>query len=303
MSTFRELVETRSRQVVTAEFPAIDGGTLDTVRAKLEPILPYVDAINATDNPAAHAHASNSAIAIALKTLGADPIMQVVCRDKNRLALQADVVGAALFGVTNVCALTGDDVTAGDEPQARRVFDLDGPQLVKVLDGLRQGRYVSGRKLDPAPDLFVGAVENPYAPPQHYRVDRARIKADAGARFLQLQIGYEPDRLEDFVRGCVANGVAARTALIPSVCLTRSAKALDFMHDKVPGIVVPEPLRKRVASASDVPEESYQVAFELARHALSVPGVAGIHITDFRHDGSLARLVSDLGLRGASAAA
>jgi methylenetetrahydrofolate reductase (NADPH) len=134
-------------------------------------------------------------------------------------------------------------------------------------------------------------------------VERARIKADAGARFLQLQIGYEPDRLEDFVRGCVENGVAARAALIPSICLTKSAKALDFMHDKVPGIVVPEPLRKRVATASDVPEESYQVAFELARHALSVPGVAGLHVTDFRHDGSLARLVTDLGLRGASAAA
>ncbi|MFN8148542.1 MAG: methylenetetrahydrofolate reductase, partial [Candidatus Nanopelagicales bacterium] len=264
MSTFRQLVESRTRPIVTAEFPSIDGGTLDTVKAKLDPILPYVDAINATDNPAAHAHASNVSIAIALRILGADPILQVVCRDKNRIAAQADVVGAALHGVTNVCALTGDDVTAGDEPQARRVFDLDGPQLVRVMDGLRQGRYVSGRKLDPAPDLFVGAVENPFAPPHHYRIERARLKSDAGARFLQLQIGYEPERLAEFAAGCVANGTTARTALLPSICLTKSAKALEFMHDKVPGIVVPEALRRRVALAADVAEESYQVALELA---------------------------------------
>ena len=303
MSTFRQLVESRTRPIVTAEFPSVDGGTLDTVRAKLDPILPYVDAINATDNPAAHAHASNVSIAIALKLLGADPILQVVCRDKNRIAAQADVVGAALHGVTNVCALTGDDVTAGDEPQARRVFDLDGPQLVRVMDGLRQGRYVSGRKLDPAPDLFVGAVENPFAPPHHYRIERARLKSDAGARFLQLQIGYEPERLAEFAAGCVANGTTARTALLPSICLTKSAKALEFMHDKVPGIVVPEALRRRVALAADVAEESYQVALELAQKFLATPGVAGIHVTDFRHDGSLARLVTDLGLSGSASAA
>ncbi|MFN8148329.1 MAG: methylenetetrahydrofolate reductase [Candidatus Nanopelagicales bacterium] len=303
MSTFRQLVESRTRPIVTAEFPSIDGGTLDTVKAKLDPILPYVDAINATDNPAAHAHASNVSIAIALKLLGADPILQVVCRDKNRIAAQADVVGAALHGVTNVCALTGDDVTAGDEPQARRVFDLDGPQLVRVMDGLRQGRYVSGRKLDPAPDLFVGAVENPFAPPHHYRIERARLKSDAGARFLQLQIGYEPERLATFAAGCVENGTTERTALLPSICLTKSAKALEFMHDKVPGIVVPEALRRRVALAADVAEESYQVALELAQKFLATPGVAGIHVTDFRHDGSLARLVTDLGLSGSASAA
>ncbi|MEI8056394.1 MAG: methylenetetrahydrofolate reductase [Actinomycetes bacterium] len=296
MSRLRQLAESRSRPIVTAEFPSIDGGNLDTVKAKLDPILAFVDAINATDNPAAHAHASNSSIAIALKMLGAEPIMQVVCRDKNRLAAQADIVGAALFGVVNVCALTGDDVTAGDEPQARRVFDLDGPQLVKVMSGLAEGRYLSGRKISPAPELFVGAVENPFGPPQHYRVERAKLKSDAGARFMQLQIGYQPSVLESFIAGCVANGVAARTALLPTVVLTKTARALSFMHDNVPGISVPEPTRARIAGASDIPEESFQLTLELARHALSLDGVAGIHIADFRHDGSLARLVSELNL-------
>jgi methylenetetrahydrofolate reductase (NADPH) len=295
--TLRELVESRSRPIVTAEFPSINSGGLDAVRAKLEKIAPFVDAINATDNPAAHAHASNVSIAIALKTLGAEPIMQVVCRDKNRLAQQADIVGAALFGVENICALTGDDVTAGDEPEARRVFDLDGPQLIRVATGLSEGHYLSGRPINPAPALFVGAVENPAAPPLDYRVERAVMKADAGARFLQLQICYHPDRLASFVAGCAARGLTQRVALLPTVCLTKSARALTFMHESVPGIDVPEDLRRRVSSAADVAEESYLVTLELARHALDQPGVAGLHITDFRHDESLARLVDDLGLR------
>ncbi len=296
MSRLRTLATTRERPIITAEFPSIDGGNLDTVKAKLDPILPFVDGINATDNPAAHAHASNVAIAIALKTLGAEPIMQVVCRDKNRLAAQADIVGAALFGVTNICALTGDDVTAGDEPQSRRVFDLDGPSLVKVATGIGEGHYISGRAIKPAPDLFVGAVETPFGPPQHYRVERARIKADAGARFLQLQIGYQPELLESFMAGVVANGVAARTAILPSICLTKTARALNFMNESVAGITVPQAVRDRITKASDIPEESYQLTLELAQHALSLNGVAGIHITDFRHDGSFTRLISDLGL-------
>jgi methylenetetrahydrofolate reductase (NADPH) len=294
--SLRQLIETRRRPIVTAEFPAVNAGSLDSVRALLEPIAPHVDAVNATDNPAAHAHASNVAIAIALQTLGVEPILQVVCRDKNRLALQADIMGASLFGIRNVCALTGDDVTAGDEPQARRVFDLDGPQLIKVATGLAEGHYLSGRAIADPPDLLVGAVENPAAPPLDYRVQRAVMKSEAGARFLQLQIGYHPERLETFVRGCVEAGITDRTALLPTICLTRTARALGFMNDKVPGISVPDDLRARVAAASDVAEESYQVSLELARHALSLTGVAGIHIADFRHDGALARLVQDLNI-------
>ncbi len=203
MSRLSELLTSRSRPVVTAELPTVDGGDLDVVKAKLSRIAPYVDAINATDNAAAHAHSSNVAIAIAIHQLGGEPIMQVVCRDKNRLAIQADIVGASMFGVENICALTGDDVTAGDEPESRRVFDLDGPQLIRVASGLAEGHYMSGRKLDPAPRLFVGAVENPFAPPLAHRVERAAKKSEAGAKFLQLQIGYIPERLESFVSGCV----------------------------------------------------------------------------------------------------
>jgi methylenetetrahydrofolate reductase (NADPH) len=295
--TLQSLLESGARPVITAELPSVDGGGLAKVHKHLESIAPYVDAINATDNPAAHAHASNVAIAIAMQQAGVEPIMQVVCRDKNRIAIQADIVGASMFGVHNICALTGDDVTAGDEPEARRVFDLDGPQVISVATGLAEGHYVSGRKLDPAPDLFVGAVENPFAPPVPYRIERAKLKSEAGARFLQLQIGYQPERLEAFVAGCVANGVTRRTALLPTLVLVKRAGALRFMDREVPGISVPADVIDRVAGAEDEAEEAYQHTLEQARHALSLPGVAGLHLTDFRHDGSLGRLVDELGVR------
>ena len=284
------------RTVITAELPVVDGGGLDAVRRLAEPLAPWVDAINATDNTAAHAHASNVAIAIALKHLGLEPILQVVCRDKNRLAAQADIAGAALHGVTDVCCLTGDDVSAGDEPEARRVFDLDGPQLVRVASGMARGRYLSGRAIDPAPPLFVGAVENPGAPPHPYRVRRALAKAAAGARFLQLQICYEPDRLAAFTALAARAGLTRRAALLPTICLVRNARALRFMDAHVPGIAVPPEVIARVDAAPDPSTAAYDLAVEQCRHALAQPGVRGLHLIDFRRDDSIARLVTDLSL-------
>jgi methylenetetrahydrofolate reductase (NADPH) len=296
MSRLEELLASRERPVITAEMPTVDSGGLDAVRRHLDELLPYVDAVNATDNPAAHAHASNTSIAIAIEQCGGEAILQVVCRDKNRIALQSDIIGAALFGIENVCALTGDDVTAGDEPEARRVFDLDSAQLIKVATGLSRGHFLSGREIVPAPRLFVGAVENPGAPPLAYRVQRAVKKSRAGARFLQLQICYYPDRLETFIAGCVAEGIAANTGIMPTICLTKSARALTFMNDKVPGISVPTNVIERIGVASNQAEATYELALAQASHVLALPGVAGIHLADFRHDGSLPRLVRDLAL-------
>lgn len=296
MNAFEDLCRSRRRPVVTAEFPTFDGGTLDDVRAAAERIAPWVDALNVTDNPAAHAHASNTTMAVALRQLGFTPILQVVCRDKNRLAIQADIVGVSMFGVENICALTGDDVTAGDEPEARRVYDLDGPQLVRVATIMGEGTYLSGRTMTAPPHLFVGAVENPTAPPLEYRAERALKKVEAGARFLQLQIHYRPEQLEAFMAACVANGVAERAAILPTVCLTKTGRALSFMNEHVPGISVPAATIDRVANAADPKEEAYVLVRELAQHALSLPGVAGLHITDFRHDDSVRRLTEDLAI-------
>jgi methylenetetrahydrofolate reductase (NADPH) len=282
--------------VLTAELLTVNTGGLEAVRERFEPYEEYVDAVNATDNTAAHAHAAPLAVAIALKQLGMEPVMQLVCRDRNRLALQADIVGAALHGIENICCLTGDDVTAGDEPEARRVFDLDSPQLVATAHAIAGGRYLSGRAIDPPPHLFIGAVENPGAPPYEYRVERALKKVAAGARFLQLQICFQRERLERFMAEAVRQGLAAQAALIPSICLVRSPAALRFVDEKVPGISIPHDLIERCERAEDPEEACFELGVEFASHALAQPGVAGLHLISFRREAGIARLCQRLGI-------
>jgi methylenetetrahydrofolate reductase (NADPH) len=278
------------RFVITAELPTVNSGGLDAVRERFEPFEEYVDATNATDNTSAHAHASPLAVAVALEQLGMEPVMQLTCRDRNRLALEAELAGAALHGIENICCLTGDDVTAGDEPEARRVFDLDSIQLVALATSMCEGTYLSGRKIEPAPTFFVGAVENPYAPPYDYRVDRALTKVHAGARFLQLQVGFEPERFAAFMREAVQKKLAEQCALIPSICLVGSPKGLRYMNDHVPGITVPAATIERCERASDPGAECFEVAYELAEHARSQPGVAGLHLISFRRESAIAAL-------------
>ena len=284
------------RFVVTSELLTVNSGGLDAVRERFAPYEHYVDATNATDNTSAHAHASPLAVAIALKQLGMEPIMQLTCRDRNRLGLEAEIAGAALHGVENILCLTGDDVTAGDEPEARRVFDLDSIQLLALGGSLARGTYLSGRKIDPAPQLFLGAVENPGAPPYDYRVDRALKKVRAGARFLQLQVSFRPEQLEAFMTEAVEKGLPGQCALLPSICLVRSPAALRYMDERVPGIEVPAALIERCERAADSEAECFDVAFELAEHARSLPGVAGLHLISFRREAGIARLCQRLGI-------
>ncbi len=292
MSVLREKLENTNELVFTAEFPSVDGGGMASVIENAARLSPWFDAVNATDNPAAHAHTSNTTTAIAMAMHGLEPIMQIVCRDKNRLAIQSDMAGAALHGITNISLLTGDDVTAGDEPEARRVFDVDSAQAINIARIMTTGKYLSGRTISPAPDFYIGAVENAAAPPFDYRIQRALKKHRAGAKFLQLQICYHPDRLEAFCKGVAE--VAPDLKLIPTLVLVKGAKGLGFMNDKVPGIDVPANTLARVQSASNQSEEVYKLTLELAKHALSLPGVRGLHITDFRHDDSLNTFMNDL---------
>jgi methylenetetrahydrofolate reductase (NADPH) len=287
--------------VVTAEMPVIDGGGQAEVQRQLEPMRPVVDAFNATDNPSAHAHVSSLGVAIALRQAGAEPIMQLACRDRNRLALEADLMAAAMHGIENISCMTGDDVTAGDEPEARRVFDLDGPQLVALATSLTGGKYLSGRPINPAPHFFVGAVENPGAPPYEYRVRRAAKKAAAGARFLQLQISYRPEQLERFMSAANDAGLTRRLAIIPSVCILRTVGGMRFVANRVPGVDVPPETVRRIEAAADAEHECFELAYELASHALAQPGVAGLHFISFRKDAGIAKLCARLGIAGGRA--
>jgi methylenetetrahydrofolate reductase (NADPH) len=282
--------------VVTAELPVIDGGGHAEIMRQLAPMKAYVDAFNATDNPSAHAHASPLAVSIALLQAGVEPVMQLTCRDRNRLALESELMGAAMHGVQNVCCLTGDDVTAGDEPEARRVFDLDSPQLIALARVLESGQYLSGRTTGPAPHFLVGGVENPGAPPFEYRVRRAAKKAQAGARFLQLQICFRAELLERFMHDAHDSGLSARIALIPSICILRTVGGMRFVATKVPGVDVPREYVERVERAADAEAECFEIAYELASHALAQPGVAGLHFISFRKDAGIAKLCTRLGI-------
>jgi methylenetetrahydrofolate reductase (NADPH) len=295
MSTLERKLEA-GEFVVTAELPVIDGGGHAEIMRQLAPMKAYVDAFNATDNPSAHAHASPLAVAIALIQAGAEPVMQLTCRDRNRLALESELMGAAMHGVQNICCLTGDDVTAGDEPEARRVFDLDSPQLIALARVLESGRYLSGRSTGPAPHFLVGGVENPGAPPFEYRVRRAAKKAQSGARFLQLQICFRTELLERFMRDAHDCGLSARLALIPSICILRTVGGMRFVATKVPGVEVPPEYVQRVERAADAEAACFEIAYELASHALAQPGVAGLHFISFRKDAGIAKLCTRLGI-------
>jgi methylenetetrahydrofolate reductase (NADPH) len=282
--------------VVTAELPVIDGGGFAEIDRQLEPMRAFVDAFNATDNPSAHAHCSPLAVSIGLIRAGVEPVMQLTCRDRNRLGLEAELMGAAMHGIENICCLTGDDVTAGDEPEARRVFDLDGPQLIALARLMEGGHYLSGRIIDASPHFLIGAVENPGAPPFEFRVRRAAKKALAGARFLQLQICYRPELLERFMHAAYDTGVSERIALIPSICILRTVGGMRFVASRVPGIDVPPATVARVENAADAQDECFEIAYELASHALAQPGVAGLHFISFRKDAGIAKLCTRLGI-------
>ncbi len=293
MPTLEDKLALRSF-VVTAEMPVIDGGGRDDVLRHLEPMTQFVDAFNATDNPSAHAHCSSLAVSIALKQAGAEPIMQLACRDRNRLALQAELMGAAMHGIANVVCMTGDDVSAGDEPESRRVFDVDSSQLIAIARTLDRGHYLSGRAIEPKPHFVIGAVENPGTPPFEVRVRRAAKKALAGASFLQLQLCYRTELLEAFMRAADETGLSARVALIPSICILRSVGGMRFVATRVPGIDVPAATVARVEQAADAEAECFEIAYELATHALSLPGVAGLHFISFRKDAGIAALCKRL---------
>lgn len=283
MSSFATLLES-SQPVMTVELPALNTVDPAAVQRQVEPLLGVADALNVVDNSAARAHPTALAVAAGVVRAGGEPIMHLTCRDRNRLALQADLLGAAMLGVRNILCLTGDDVTAGDEPQAKRVFDLDSPQLLALARGLAGGRYLSGRELDRAPDFFLGAAENPGAPPYQYRADRALLKARAGARFFQLQLGFALDPLRGFLERAASNGLLGRAHLLASVCVPKSAAGLRYMRDQVPGVVVPEALIERVERYPKAGQAAVclEYALEWSQAALALPGVRGLHVISFQ---------------------
>ena len=269
---------------VTAELSPPRGVDTGTLRRRARMLADYVDAVNLTDNASAIVRLSSWAAALAVMDEGLEAVCQLQCRDRNRLALQSDLLGIAAIGVPNVLLLTGDDVRAGDHPEAKSVYDLDSIQLIWAAAALRdEGRLISGTPVTSPPRLFLGAVENPFAPPEEFRAARLARKVAAGAEFVQTQFVFDVASFRRFVEHAGELGLLERCRILAGVGPIRSRRALDRLRSGVPGVVVPDSV---VHAFGGVPDEHFaEVGIarcaELVAELREIPGVHGVHVMAF----------------------
>ena len=285
------------RFVVTVEIAPPDSADPSVLLARAERFRGLVDAMNVTDGAGGNCHMSSVAASAILAHAGFNPVYQVACRDRNRIAIQGDILGAAALGVKNILCLTGDDVSQGDHPQAKPVFDLDAVSLLHVARGMvDRGEFASGRKLESAPRLFIGATCNPFVPPFVDRIANLEKKVVAGACFIQTQFCFDLPLLEAFMDGVRARGLHRRAHILVGVGTLSSAKALRWMGAHVPGVHVPEAVLQRIGSATDQKAEAARVCLETIEAIRGIEGVAGIHLMGHRNEEALADIIRRAGL-------
>ncbi len=267
--------------VVTAEIGPPRGADPAAIGATAGPLRGWVDAVNVTDNQGAFVRMSSLAGSVLALAAGVEPVMQLTCRDRNRIALQSDLLGAAALGIRNVLLMTGDHPRFGDHPQAMPVFDLDSVQLVQAARGLRDhGRLLSGRTLATAPDWLIGAVENPCAPPARFRAARLGKKVAAGAEFVQTQYVFDVPQFARWLGEVRDLGLDQRCAILAGVGPVRSIRALEHLAASVPGVQVPAALARRLRGvpAGQVAAEGLRICADTIQQLLKLPGVRGIHL-------------------------
>jgi 5,10-methylenetetrahydrofolate reductase len=286
------------RFVVTVEISPPDSADPGVLIARASRFRDLVDAINITDGAGANCHMSSAAAAAVLVANGLTPVAQFSCRDRNRIALQGDILGAAALGVHNILCLTGDDVSQGDHPNAKPVFDLDSISLLRVTEGMRDlGAFASGRKLDVAPNLFLGATANPFVPPFLDRIANLEKKIDGGAQFIQTQFCFDVPALADFMREVRARDLHKRCAIIIGVGTLSSAKSLRRMAQHVPGVHILESVLERIGGADNQKSEAKAVLVETIRAVSDIEGVAGVHLMGYRNDDMMAEAIAESGIR------
>ena len=277
---------------VTTELAPPDSADPEDVYKRARVFDGYVDAINATDGSGANCHMSSIAVCALLTRVGYAPIMQISCRDKNRIAIQGDILGGAAMGVCNMLCLTGDGVQAGDHPQAKPVFDLDCVSLLDIARTLRDDHHFqSGRKITFAPRVFFGAAENPSGLPHDWRALRLAKKVAAGAQFIQTQYCYDLALLRGFMDQVEALGLNGKVFILVGVGPLRSAKTAEWMRKNVPGMHVPDALIARLAGAQDQAREGREICIELIQTIREMRGVHGVHIMAYRQEESVAEIV------------
>ena len=294
-----ERVLRSGRFAVTAELNPPDSADPQEVYEAALVLSEVCDAINATDASGANCHMSSVAICALLTRAGYAPVLQVSCRDRNRIAIQGDVLGAAAMGVCNVLCLTGDDVTVGDQPQAKRVFDLDSIHLLRTIKIMRdKGLFLSGRKLTVPPRLFLGAASNPFVQPYDWRPLRLAKKVEAGADFIQTQYCFEVERFRRVMKVVRDMGLHEKVFILVGVGPLRSEKAAEFMRTKVPGIVIPDEIveRLRKTPKERKREEGKRICVEIIEQVREIKGVAGVHLMAYRQEELVAEIVEEAGL-------
>jgi len=294
-----ERVLRAGRFAVTAELNPPDSADPQEVYEAALVLSRVCDAINATDGSGANCHMSSVAICALLTRAGYEPVMQVSCRDRNRIAIQGDVLGGAAMGVKNLLCLSGDDTTAGDQPEAKRVFDLDAVQLLRTVKIMRdEACYLSGRKITSPPRLLLGAASNPFIPPYDWRAYRLAKKIEAGANFIQTQYCYDVPRFRQFMSQVRDLGLDQKVCLLVGVGPLRSDKAAEFMRTRVPGVVIPDEIvdRLRKTPPEKKSEEGKKICVEIIQQVREIEGVAGIHVMAYRQEELVAEIIEEAGL-------
>jgi methylenetetrahydrofolate reductase (NADPH) len=273
-----------------------DGGVITT---KAEMIKDYVDAINITDNQTSVTRLCSLAACIRLKLMGLEPILQMVTRDRNRIALQSDILGAASFDIFNILCLSGDHQQFGDSPQGQNVFDLDSMQLIQTVRYMRdEGKFLGGDEIEKPPRMFVGAAANPFADPFEIRVRRLAKKVAAGVEFIQTQCIYNLEKFELWMKQARDRGLHERVYILAGVTPLKSAGMAKYMKNRVPGMDVPDEV---VARMSGVPkekqaEEGINICVESIQRLKEVEGVRGFHVMAIEWEEKVPEIVERAGL-------
>ena len=281
---------------VTAELAPPDSALADDVYDRARVFDGYVDGMNATDGSGANCHMSSVAMCALLTNIGYSPVMQIACRDKNRIAIQGDVLGAAAMGVSNVLCLSGDGVQVGDHPEAKPVFDLDSMSLLKTIKIMRdESRFLSGRIITTPPAIFLGAAENPCAPPIDFRPYRLAKKIAAGADFIQTQYIFDVPQLKDFMLKAGDLGLLEQCFILPGVGPLASARTATWIRNNVPGIHIPDQVIDRLAGAENQKQEGQKICIELIQEIREIEGVSGIHVMAYRQEEAVADIIQQSG--------
>jgi methylenetetrahydrofolate reductase (NADPH) len=284
---------------VTAECGPPKGADPGVVLKKAEMLRGKVDALNVTDNQTAIVRMSSLAACSLLKTAGLDPVLQMVVRDRNRIALQSDILGASALGIRNVLCLSGDHQIFGNQPQAMGVFDLDSIQFVQTVKAMRdEGIILGGESLESPPNLFIGAAANPFADPLEFRVVRLAKKIEAGAGFIQTQCIYNLDRFETWLTMATDRGLTDKTFILGGVTPLKSPGMAKYMKNRVSGMDIPDDIIKRMEG---VPkdrqrEEGIRICVETILRLKEMPGVKGVHVMAIEWEDAVGEIVEKAGL-------